>query len=106
MRKNPQGELIPAFDLTPATAYGELITLLPRGPGVMLNANVVTAQLRNKLKDFSDDDFILPVGSMSAVLLVGMVVAEFNRGRAKALTWNRNAQAYQIEQLDKNAIPL
>lgn len=96
VRKNANDELIPAFDLTPAAAFGELITLLPRGSSVMLNAGVVKQQLRAKLRDFSDDDYLLPVGDPTSLGPAFFYAAQANRGRVKQLKWERPTQAYVV----------
>ena len=100
VRKNNNGELIPMFDLTPAAEYGNIITLLPRGPGVTLNTGLVVQHLKQKLSDFCDDDYILPIGDPTAFMLAALVAGKFNNGKVKVLKWDREIHNYMMIQLE------
>lgn len=92
-RDRNTGELVPAFDLTPAAAYGDLKVMLPTG-NVALSPDPLRARLTHELRNFTDDDFLLPTGSMAAATLAAAIAAKFNRGRYKLLQWDRKAGAY------------
>lgn len=81
------------FDLTPAAVYGELTFLMEHGNLVLSPAPMVQ-QLRRALKDFSDDDYILPVGDPVAIGLVTAIAAQVNHGRVNLLRWDRSARNY------------
>lgn len=89
------GQLVPSMDLTPALEYGELVSLLAPGQVALLPAQMLGA-LRHGLKDFTDDDYLLPVGDPVAIAAASIVAAEFNRGRVKVLRWDGRARAYMV----------
>ncbi len=87
------------FDLSPALEYGELEILL--GHTQSLLAPVPTIRkLREKLKDFNDEDYILPVGDPVLMSTVAMVAGFFNYGRVKFLKWDRIQRRYLTIQVD------
>jgi len=94
VRKNGNGELIPAFDLAPATVFGELYTLFPRGRDISLNSHHITAVLKHKLRNFTDRDYILPVGDPVLFMATAMVAGQMNNGKVKVLKWDRDIRAY------------
>lgn len=88
---------LPRINIYNASEFGEVVTLIPPD---QVNAAMVTKptlhKLRRALRDFSDDDYILPVGD---VTLVGMAIAvalRENRSRANILRWNRNERKYDV----------
>jgi hypothetical protein len=101
-RKNREtGEWVSAFDLTPAAEHGELQFLLPSGP-VMLNPQPMINKLRMKLCNFTDDDYILPVGDPVAIVAATAVAASFNRNQVALLKWESRRGCYQIIRANFN----
>lgn len=93
------GEMKRQFDLTPAAAYGKLEVLIPAG--VSLISSVPTVRLmRDRLANFTDDDYLLPVGDPSAMMVAGAIAADVNGGRFKVLRWDRKAHTYIPVQID------
>jgi len=92
-RDKDSNDLIPVFALSPARTYGELKVLLPR-PGMLLAPSPVINQLKRDLKDFCDDDFLLPVGDPAAIAAATMVAAQMNRGTVNILVWDRRVGQY------------
>lgn len=87
------------FNLTPATAFGTLEVLVPAGTSLI--SSVPTVRLiREKLRDFSDDDYLLPVGDPAVMMIAGAIAAEVNHGRVKLLRWDRIQQQYIVIQID------
>lgn len=87
------------IDITPAAEYGEIEILL--GHTQSLFAPVPTVRkLRDKLAEFSDDDYILPVGDPVLMSTVAMVAAEMNNGRVKFLKWDRIQRRYMVITVD------
>lgn len=81
------------FDLTPASAYGELVFLLPSGRSP-LNSMPMVRDLKRKLKDYSNDDYILPTGHPMAIGLAVAIAALNNNGCVKLLVWHGSSKAY------------
>ncbi len=91
--KRVNGSLVPVFDMTPAMVYGELVVLLPPG-NVMLSTAPMVQELKHKLRDFDDGDYLIPAGDPAAMAAASMVAASMNRGRVNILKWDRETRQY------------
>lgn len=97
-RNRETGEFEPLFDMTPARAYGELVVLLSSTTHQLVG-EVLCKELRHKLRDFGEDDFILGAGDPMGIGAATMIAAEMNRGRCKFLRWDRRTGQYITFQL-------
>lgn len=93
------GAMQAKFNLTPAAAFGTLEILIPAGNSLISSVPTVRI-LREKLKDFSDNDYLLPVGDPAVMMAAGAIAAEVNHGRIKLLRWDRIQQQYIVIQID------
>lgn len=91
--------LVPAFDLTPAAEFGQMEVLLPPG-NTMLAPVPAMRTLREKLKHFSDDDYLLGVGNTAAIAGAAMVAGYYNHGRVKLLQWDKRLKQYIKVEMD------
>lgn len=89
----------PKFNLLPAAEYGELQTLLPPGQVMLATAPTIRV-LRDKLRNFSDDDFLLAIGDPIAIGLSVALAAGFNGGKIKMLKWDRQEHRYYALEAD------
>ena len=80
-------------NVIPARQYGELSVLLPQGD-VVLSAGPTTRKLQRLLKDFGDNDYLLLMGDPVAIGLACAIACDVNRGRYKALKWDRQNHVY------------
>lgn len=87
------------MDLSPALEYGELEVLLKHSQSLLAPVPTVRS-LRDKLENFSENDYILPVGDPVLMSTVAMVAGEKNRGRVKFLKWDRLQRRYLVIQVD------
>lgn len=88
-----------AMDLRPAAEFGDVVVLLEHNQSLLSPVPTVRA-LKEKLRDFSDDDYILPVGDPALIATVSMVAAEMNHGRVKLLKWDKGLHKYFVIQID------
>lgn len=79
----------PRKNFLPAMEFGELVFILPAGEQVFLNAGPTIAKVRTALRDFSDDDFILPIGDPVGIGIACVEAARANDGRYKQLKYDR-----------------
>lgn len=98
-RDHSSGQMVPLMDFRKVLEYGEPVVCLPTGrvslsPGPMIDA------LREKLRNFSDDDYIVSVGDPTAIFAAAMIASELNCGRVKALKWDKEMRQYIVVQLD------
>lgn len=90
---------VPVMDFRPVAVYGDPVICLPPGP-MGLSPYPTKERLREVLRDFSDDDYLVPVGDPSAMFLAAMIVGDINRGRCKVLKWDRDTRSYIAVELD------
>ena len=77
-----------------AEKYGDLELLLPEGSQLVLSTAPTVRSLKSKLKDFSDDDYLLLMGDPSAIGIACAVASSNNRGRFKCLKWDKREYKY------------
>ena len=98
LKRDPStGTMQPVMDFRKVLEYGDPVVCLPSGR-VGLTPGPTIDILRSKLRDFNDDDFIVPVGHPGVIALAGAIAAENNMGRFKMLIWDKDARQYlQVE---------
>ena len=87
-------------DLTPATKYGTPIILLNQVKDQTFAPQPVLRELKNKLRDFGSDDYLLLVGDPVAMGLALNVAASMNNGRVKLLKWSKRHEGYFPIEVD------
>ena len=93
--KNPSGVFERKYDLSPAESFGKIVPLTTTRNS-MLNPKPVIHQIRGIMEenDFGEDDYILPMGDASIVMLVGAIAADLNNGTFTVLSWDKRARKY------------
>lgn len=94
----PGGDIVNQMDLSPVDKYGEMISLLPGGDA-MLSPQPWVTTLHNRLRNFSNDDYILPVGDTVGIGMVMAIAASHNNGKVKVLRWNRKHYDYDVVEV-------
>lgn len=76
--------------------FGELNFILEKKEASVFNMQRVTALVKKRLwdADFSDNDYILAVGSPALLMLVGMIAGDIVRNGFNVLQWDRKEQKY------------
>lgn len=101
MFKTSSGRVRRKMDLSPAAEYGELVFILDWSDNPRINAQGhILPRVRESLADYGDDDYILLVGSFSAMVMAGLVAADINEGRVRLLEWDRDEHKYDVIELD------
>ena len=91
---------MPYKDILRAEVYGKLIPLIPPGFQLLLSSDSVVQQLRDGLKDFSDDDYLLLIGDPSIIGIACSVASDINMGYYKVLKWDRKREKYHPIEID------
>lgn len=73
----------------PAADYGELVFVLPAGDQVFMNAAPTIQRVKTALRDFNDEDYILPNGDPVGIGIACVEAARVNEGRYKLLKYDR-----------------
>lgn len=84
------------INLVKATRFGELICLLPGRLNITMSPAPVIRTLKAKLKDFCDTDYLLPIGDPIAIGLAFTIAVEMNRGKFRALKWDKQGNSYYV----------
>lgn len=93
-RMNSQtGQLEPRFDLSVAKEYGELNFLLSSSTKPFSTEGVINA-LKEKLRTYSDKDYLLLIGNPCLIGLTVAVASQVNEGRVRMLQWHGRDRRY------------
>jgi hypothetical protein len=82
-------------NILPAQRYGKIEILLPQGQIAFLPGPSIY-KLNQKLKNFSDSDYLLLIGDPVAIALGAMVASRYNNGKVKFLKWDRQENEYIV----------
>lgn len=83
----------PRDSLTEAAVYGD-IEILHTGNSVGIALAPTIAQFKTALRNFDDEDYILPVGDPVLIGIASVCAAQANRGQLKFLRWDRQTRNY------------
>lgn len=87
-------------DLASATQYGELVTILKQSKDQTFAPQPVFRFLKQGLKDFSNQDYLLLVGDPIAMALAVNAAGQANNGRVKLLKWSKKHECYTPIEID------
>lgn len=99
MYKNSSGLMVPKFNMVAAEEFGKVEVLLPYG-NISLAPQPMVMKLRRALKDFCDDDFILPTGDPAAIGAAMSIAADCNNGKIKLLKWRGKQHRYTVLKMN------
>lgn len=100
LRRNATtGDMERTISFDSATEYGVLVFLLPPGP-LPGSPQAVIATLHAGLADFTQDDFLLPIGDTRAIAWAAAIAADKTGGPLKLLHWQRNQHRYDPVVVD------
>jgi len=91
---------MPNHDLAPAMKFGEMKVLLPPYTQIAFSTAPTIRSLRHKLRNFTDEDYLLLAGDPVAIGLACSIAAMFNSGRYTALKWDRREHMYIPVKID------
>lgn len=100
--KATDGSWASKYDLSPAERFGEIVEVLK--PGTIISLQDSVTSIMKALREFTDDDFVLPIGDPAASGLVTTAALFYNRGHVKILRWNRHASKYVVERVRVSAL--
>lgn len=89
---------IPNVDVTPAKKFGEVVIMVDRNvPNVSLMP--IVQVLKEKLEDFGEDDYLLPLGDPALTAAAAGIVLRKTGGKLKLLKWDRWAKDYVVVEM-------
>lgn len=100
-RDKSTGQLVPVMDFGGVLEYGTPIVCLGTGR-VSLTPGPTIDALKEKLRGFGDNDYIVSAGDPSAIFITAMIAGQINRDRCKLLKWDKASKRYIQVQIDLN----
>jgi hypothetical protein len=95
VKKTDSGAFRAIMDYTPASEYGDLIVVVPGGTS-MLSPVPTVRLVKNVLmeNDFTQDDYIIPVGSPLVIGIVFAIASAKTGGKFNVLSWDKKYGKY------------
>lgn len=99
MRKNAEGIMETMMDMRKVIDYGSPVVMLKSGrvgftPGPTIDA------LRNELRDFTENDYLVPAGDPTAMCMAAMIASERTGGVVNVLKWDKIRKEYVSVKID------
>ena len=91
---------MPNHDIASAMSYGKMEVLLPSNTQIAFSTVPAIRRLRNKLREYGNNDFLLLTGDPVAIGLACSIAALYNAGRYTALKWDRREKVYIPVRID------
>jgi hypothetical protein len=98
--EDPEKIGTPKFDITPALKYGEIKVMHPRLAQMQFSPGPLIFEIRNSLKEFTSDDYLLLYGDPALIGVVCSVVSDITNGKYKILKWDRRQETYYPIELN------
>ena len=83
-----------------AEKFGELKVCLPDNRQIVLSSGPMVFKLKQELKDFNENDYLILMGDPAIIAAAGAIVSENNNGRFKVLKWDRDEKKYYDIEID------
>ena len=87
-------------NITSAMDYGQLETILPPNAQIAFSVVPTVIRIQRKLRNFTDEDYLLLIGDPSALGITCAVAAMRNNGRFKCLKWDKRERRYIPLEID------
>lgn len=84
---------IPTVNLDPAKEYGAVEVMLPPNANRLHTAPLIAA-IKDKMSEFTVDDYIVAVGDPSLIAAAACIAARKTGGLLKMLKWDRMSRNY------------
>lgn len=84
---------IPTVNLDPAKEHGDVEVMLPPNANRLHTAPLIAA-LKDKMSEFTEDDYIVAVGDPSLIAAAACIAARKTGGLLKMLKWDRMSRNY------------
>ena len=90
----------PKINIVGATQYGQLKVLLPENSQIILSPTYVTTTLKQKLKDYKSNDYLLLTGDPAIIGVACSIVSDITNGKYKLLKWDKQERRYYPVEID------
>jgi hypothetical protein len=93
------GQMVSVMNFGRVSEFGDPVVCFTHHQ-VSLIPHPTKERLKDLLRDFTDEDYIVAVGDPTLIFLAGMVVSDLNRGCCKMLKYDKEARSYTKIQFD------
>ena len=90
----------PKIDITPALKYGEIKIMFPRLKQMQFSPGPMVMEIKNSLKNFTQDDYLLLYGDPAIIGVVCAVASDITNGKCKLLKDDRRQFSYYAIELN------
>ena len=90
----------PKINIVGATKFGDLKVLLPENSQIILSPTYVITTLRQKLKDYTIEDYLLLTGDPAIIGVACSIVSDITNGKYKLLKWDKQERRYYPVEID------
>ena len=90
----------PKINIVGATQYGQLKVLLPENSQIILSPVYVISTLKQKLKDYKSNDYLLLTGDPAIIGVACSIVSDITNGKYKLLKWDKQERRYYPVEID------
>ena len=90
----------PKINIVGATQYGQLKVLLPENSQIILSPAYVISTLKQKLKDYKSNDYLLLTGDPAIIGVACSIVSDITNGKYKLLKWDKQERRYYPIEID------
>ena len=84
----------PKINIMSAREYGDFKFLLPEFSQIIFSPGPLVFKLRNLLKDYTSDDYLLLTGDPAIIGIACSIVSEITNGKFNLLKWDRQEKMY------------
>ena len=91
---------MPKINIVGATQYGQLKVLLPENSQIILSPAYVITTLKQKLKDYKSNDYLLLTGDPAIIGVACSIVSDITNGKYKLLKWDKQERRYYPVEID------
>ena len=84
----------PKYNVMGAQKYCEIKVMLPARAQIILSPGPLIFQLREKLKEFTQEDYLLLSGDPFIIGVTCSIVSDMMNGKYKLLKWDRQEKTY------------
>ena len=84
----------PKINIMSASKYGKFKFLLPEFSQIIFSPGPLIFKLRQSLKDYRPEDYLLLTGDPAIIIVAGSIVSDMTNGKYKLLKWDKQEKKY------------
>ena len=84
----------PKINIMSASKYGKFKFLLPEFSQIIFSPGPLVFKLRQGLKNFTTEDYLLLTGDPAIIVVAGSILNEITNGKYSLLKWDKQDRMY------------